>query len=438
MGVPSFFKWLARRYPKSVTDVHEPPADAQHQDDAAAASSIPPLPPPLPPQPIEGNPLIDNLYLDMNGIIHPCCHPPEGGIFTEDEMLDRIWVYVQRLVSLARPQRLVYMAIDGVAPRAKMNQQRSRRFRAAKEMKDKAEVGKKLKEEWKARGLKLPPHLEECHHDHPNGACCNANHMIKRSDGSVVHTCTDANHSAQWDSNVITPGTAFLDKVSASLTRHIEDALEHDPSWRHLTVLLSDAQVPGEGEHKIVNFIRVQRSKVKEMDGEESTSFCDPNTRHLLYGMDADLIMLGLATHERYFYIIRESLGDLTASAICDICGEKGHWADKCMGEKFLRKARTENGNDTGNGNSNGIQSSPGVDESSATHDLLIPKTHASVQAFQFIHLPILREYLERDLSLDSNMTSKLSFVWNFESALDDFILLCMFVGNGQIAGRAT
>ncbi|KAI4987898.1 hypothetical protein ZWY2020_028656 [Hordeum vulgare] len=48
----------------------------------------------------------DNHYLDMNGIIHPCFHP-------EDR-------------------------VHGVAPRAKMNQQRSRRFRAAKDAADAA------------------------------------------------------------------------------------------------------------------------------------------------------------------------------------------------------------------------------------------------------------------------------------------------------------
>lgn len=78
-----------------------------------------------------------------------------------------------------------------------------------------------------------------------------------------------------WDSNAITPGTPFMDLLARSLRYWVVQKMNSDPGWKDLEVIISDASVPGEGEHKIMDFIRRQRSN----------SGHNPNTQHVIYGL---------------------------------------------------------------------------------------------------------------------------------------------------------
>ncbi|XP_073099999.1 LOW QUALITY PROTEIN: 5'-3' exoribonuclease 3 [Elaeis guineensis] len=328
MGVPSFYRWLVDKYPKIVVSAVE---ERGHDVDTS-------LPNPNGRE-------FDNLYLDMNGIIHPCFHP-EDQLFpptTFEEVFKAIFEYVDRIFRIVRPRKLLYMAIDGVAPRAKMNHQRARRFRTTKEAEMAEAEEEKMRREFEKEGKTVFP---KCEYE-------------------------------VSDSNIITPGTVFMEKLSKALEYYIRLRLHSDPGWRSIKVILSDANVPGEGEHKIMAFIRLQRN----LPGY------NPNLHHCLYGQDADLIMLALASHEIHFSILREDVLKAEQNEICLSFVEPS--LQKEVKTQWYRKSSN-----------------------------VFPKT-----PYQFLNIWTLREYLELDMNIPD-------FKIDIERIIDDFIFICLFAGN--------
>uniref|UniRef100_M4BVC6 Uncharacterized protein n=1 Tax=Hyaloperonospora arabidopsidis (strain Emoy2) TaxID=559515 RepID=M4BVC6_HYAAE len=246
-----------------------------------------------------------------------------------EAQLHGIFTYLDRLIThIIKPKQLVYIAIDGVAPRAKLNQQRSRRFRAGLERQEAIEKEKHLK-------IQVNDETER-----PNG-------------------------SSPFDSNCITPGTAFLSTLSQHLVYFVRRKMKDDPLWTRLEVFFSGSEVPGEGEHKIVEFIRHRKM----------TADYDANVRHCMYGSDADLMLLGLMTHEPHFTLVRETV---------------------VWGQQHKQVAAKQ------------------IEE----------------QQWQLVHLSLFREYLMLEMRVEAPLDG--------ERMLDDFILLTFLLGNDFIPHSPT
>jgi len=158
------------------------------------------------------------LFMDFNCLIYHCIASQPAYIDAEhiqweQGLIESVISYCKDVVKEVAPSEGVYIAIDGVVPMAKMRQQRLRRFKSV----------------WEQKKV-----------------------------GNV----------AKWNTNAITPGTVFMDKLCNEL-----GVLCAERGWK-----FSSCLEPGEGEHKIMTQWRLNLYK-----GSIA-----------VYGLDADLIVLSL------------------------------------------------------------------------------------------------------------------------------------------------
>ena len=184
MGVPGFYRWITQRYPL-----------VRHR--LGDTSS----------------PKIDYFYIDFNCIIYNALRSislSKGG--TLEQLFNEVCRYLDVLVQSAKPQQVIYIAVDGPAPFAKCTQQRSRRFIAARD-----------------------------------------------------------SGSASFDTTSISVGTNFMEEMHQCLLKFLQMKVLTDKSWSTPQLIYSSHRTPGEGEHKFFNYLREIR---KQSDYNVNSTHC--------------------------------------------------------------------------------------------------------------------------------------------------------------------
>lgn len=217
MGVPAFFRKLTRKY-KLIRKSMEKP--------------------------------VGTLYIDANCLFHPQCFK-ELSLNKDindvnilfDRMSSRIINYIDYIINLIKPEDLVYIAVDGVAPVAKINQQRMRRFASAH----------------------------------------NYKYNIYRKYGIKFND--------NWSNIVITPGTQFMYDLHIRIKSYYVNFVNTKcPKFK---ILYNSYLSPGEGEHKILQHIK------------ENISITEKRAT-VIYGLDADLIFLSMSSQRPNIFLLRE------------------------------------------------------------------------------------------------------------------------------------
>ena len=267
---------------------------------------------------LAGLPRIHNLYMDTNGLIYDAVRVvgSNRGISNneyETLIIDTVCNKIDEYIALFRPTNNVMIAFDGVAPVAKLNQQRERRYKSWFTSVVEDTITRK-------NALIGPLAVEE----------------VAVSGGAPKNTPSS---QKAWNTSAITPGTAFMKKLNTRMRDYCEVKARIIGS--QVTYVYSGSDIPGEGEHKIFEYIR-----------ENAEYHKDAVT--LIYGLDADLIMLCL-NHlhiSQRIYLYRDTPEFIQSLDSTLSCNEQ-YYLDipefACSLEEIMRETKSNGGGGGGN-----------------------------------------------------------------------------------------
>lgn len=210
---------------------------------------------------------VASFILDMNGLLHAVAQkvyaygdyndPIRQRLlaaadprYLEVEYHQAVVTELTRLIALVQPTTNLVLAIDGVAPYAKIQQQRQRRYKSI-----------------------LTP---------------------VQSNYRRLATGVAAPEKPIFNSNAITPGTDFMISFDSFFRRWLVANRTVLPP----NIVYSSHLVPGEGEHKIMDLFRGGLIAGEDLEGNPGA--------HIIYGMDADLVLLSLVAPATNIYLMRE------------------------------------------------------------------------------------------------------------------------------------
>jgi len=134
MGIPKFFRWLRYLQSLCLSSNGATGSNRPHYSSCECSERYPlcsqlvtenrlsefgKKKPPILNRKFHSNSSLfssDNLYLDMNGIIHHCSHPNDDSlvIISEEKIFLGVFNYIEQLFQVIGPKKVFFMAIDGL------------------------------------------------------------------------------------------------------------------------------------------------------------------------------------------------------------------------------------------------------------------------------------------------------------------------------------